>query len=534
MYQALYRKYRPITFSDVVGQEHITNTLTGSLKAGKTSHAYLFTGTRGTGKTTCAKILSKAVNCLNPVNGDPCCECEICKGIDSGSILDVIEIDAASNNGVDNIRDLRDEANFTPVAGRYRVYIIDEVHMLSISAFNALLKTLEEPPSHVIFILATTEVHKLPSTILSRCQRFDFKRITPENIADRLMYIADAEGLVLDRDAAILIARIADGALRDALSILDQCTGKTKEINIDTVSECVGLANRKYIFEISKAISEEDCATALSTLDTLHNNSCDMERLCSELIEHFRNLMIVKTVKNYKNLIICTEAEINELTEISSSFKLENILYILSVFSSTLADLKKGQNRRVEMEMALVKLCSKKLDDSNSALLRRIAELEAKIVSGVTVQQTSQPIAKEPEPKAPENTKKPEAEHDVTTEKAPKTAPTDKPVANDSNSDALFDKWPEVLQELNSLDQPLVGFLKESTAYVRGEYLLIKALNPVFEQFISISSHYNALNEAVLRVKGKKYRLGIYKETQAPTQKQKDPLVDLAKKLNNI
>ncbi len=528
MYQVLYRKWRPQTFSDVVGQGHVTRTLANELTENRLSHAYLFTGSRGTGKTTCAKILSKAVNCLNPINGDPCNECEICKGIDSGSILDVIEIDAASNNGVDNIRDLRDEANFTPVAGRYRVYIIDEVHMLSISAFNALLKTLEEPPSHVIFILATTEVHKLPSTILSRCQRFDFKRITPENIADRLMYIAEAEGLQLDHDAAILIARIADGALRDALSILDQCTGKTKEINIDTVSECVGLANRKYIFEISKAISEEDCATALSMLDTLHNNSCDMERLCSELIEHYRNLMIVKTVKDYKNLIICTEAEINELNELSSGYKLENILYILSVFSSTLADLKKGQNRRVEMEMALVKLCSKKLDDSNAALLRRIAELEAKVISGVVVQQTTQET-KEPEKKAPVSTEK--AERKPEPKKEPKT---ERPTSNDNGHDVLFDKWPEVLQELNSLDQPLVGFLKESSAYIRGDYLLIKSLNPVFEQFISISSHYNALNEAVLRTTGKKYRLGIYKETQAPTQKQKDPLVDLAKKLNNI
>ncbi len=526
MYQVLYRKWRPQAFSDVVGQQHVTKTLANELNENRLSHAYLFTGSRGTGKTTCAKILSKAVNCLNPINGDPCNECEICKGIDSGSILDVIEIDAASNNGVDSIRDLRDEANFTPVSGRYRVYIIDEVHMLSISAFNALLKTLEEPPSHVIFILATTEVHKLPSTILSRCQRFDFKRITPDDIADRLIYISNEEGLELDRDAAILIARIADGALRDALSVLDQCTGKSKKIDVDTVSECVGLANRKYILELSKAIANEDCASALSTLDTLHNNSCDMERLCSELIEHFRNLMIVKTVKNYKNLIICTEAEIKELTEISSCYRLENILYILSVFSGTLADLKKGQNRRVEMEMALVRLCSKKLDDSNSALLRRIAELEAKIVSGVTVQPTTE---KTEEPKAPAKAK---VEAEKKTEPKPQQA--EKTANNDSGSDILFDKWPEVLRELNTLDQPLVGFLQESNAYVRGEYLLIHSQNPVFEQFITISSHYNALNEAVLRITGRKYRLGIYKAPQTEVKKKQDPLVDLAKKLNNI
>ena len=246
MYQVLYRKYRPKNFSDVYGQDHVVSTLKNEIKEGRISHAYLFTGSRGTGKTTCAKILAKAVNCENPRDGEPCNECEVCRGLDASTIYDVVEIDAASNNGVDNIRDLREEANYTPSRGRYRVYIIDEVHMLSTGAFNALLKTLEEPPAHVIFILATTEVHKLPATILSRCQRFDFKRIQPETMAVRLKQVASLEGMTLDDDAAVLIARIADGALRDGLSILDQCGSRSKTIDSTLVSQVAGRALQPY------------------------------------------------------------------------------------------------------------------------------------------------------------------------------------------------------------------------------------------------------------------------------------------------
>lgn len=256
MYQVLYRKYRPKVFADVYGQDHVTSTLKNEIKNGRVSHAYLFTGSRGTGKTTCAKILAKAVNCENSVDGEPCNECEVCKGLDNGSIYDVVEIDAASNNGVDNIRDLREDANYTPSRGKYRVYIIDEVHMLSQGAFNALLKTLEEPPAHVIFILATTEVHKLPATILSRCQRFDFRRIQSETMAIRLKQVSDFEGISLDDDAAVLIARIADGALRDGLSILDQCAGRSKSISSSLVSEVAGLAGREAMYNLS------DCITA--------------------------------------------------------------------------------------------------------------------------------------------------------------------------------------------------------------------------------------------------------------------------------
>ncbi len=526
MYQVLYRKWRPQTFSDVVGQNHITATLTNELKENRLSHAYLFTGSRGTGKTSCAKILAKAVNCLNPVDGSPCNQCEICRGIDDGSILDVIEIDAASNNGVDNIRDLRDEANFTPAACKYRVYIIDEVHMLSISAFNALLKTLEEPPSHVVFILATTEVHKLPATILSRCQRFDFKRITPEDISARLEYVSSQEGIELDSEAGVLIARIADGGLRDALSILDQCTGESKKVNVETVSKSVGLANREYLFKLSGYIADKNCAAALEVLDFLHNNSCDMERLCSELINHYRDLMIVKTVKNYKELIVCTQNELNELAEISVKYKLERILYILTVLGNTVAELKKGVNRRIEMEMALVKLCSENLDGSVDALLARISELEAAVKSGLA---NYKPVMKE----QPEQETKQEQKPVI--EKEPEKA--DEPQENTgSTADVIFDKWPEVISVLNDLDKPLVGFLNDSSAYLRGNNLLIKAINPVFGQFIRIKSHYDALNEAVMRTAGVKYKLGIYKNDNVPGEQKKkvDPLEGLMNKINDM
>ena len=357
-YQALYRKWRPQVFADVVGQEHVTRTLMNEVRTGRHSHAYLFTGSRGTGKTTCAKIFAKAVNCEHPVNGDPCNCCETCKGIDAGSILDVVEIDAASNNGVDNIREIRDEANFTPVGGKYRVYIIDEVHMLSTGAFNALLKTLEEPPEHVKFVLATTEVHKLPATILSRCQRFDFHRISPEDIAARLTYVAKEENLQLTPGAANLIARLADGALRDALSILDQCIGQSTNIDEATVNAVVGLAGRDYLFQRADSILHRNSAMALAQIDDLYNRSCDMERLCNELINHFRNLMVCKAVKNPKDLIVCSAVELAAYQSVAKKTSMSDILNTLNALGDALVLIRKGLNRRVEMEMALIRLCT--------------------------------------------------------------------------------------------------------------------------------------------------------------------------------
>ena len=289
-YQALYRKWRPQIFADVVGQEHITGTLKNQIVAGKTAHAYLFTGSRGTGKTTCSKILAKAVNCLSPIDGDPCCQCAICQGIDDGTIMDVVEIDAASNNGVENIRDLREEANFTPANAKYRVYIIDETHMLSIGAFNALLKIMEEPPEHVIFILATTEVHKVPATILSRCQRFDFKRIQSQTIADRLSYVAEEERVDLQEDAALLIARLSDGGMRDALSLLDVCISRGGSyVDMQVVSQAAGLAGNQYLFAIASAVLRGDVGEALAQLEALSERSVEFDRLSEQLVSHYRN-----------------------------------------------------------------------------------------------------------------------------------------------------------------------------------------------------------------------------------------------------
>lgn len=303
MYLALYRKWRPSVFEDVISQPHITTTLKNQVKAGRVAHAYLFTGSRGTGKTTCSKILAKAVNCLHPKDGNPCLECAVCKGIDDGSIMDVIEIDAASNNGVDNIRELREEAVYSPAVCKYKVYIIDETHMLSQGAFNALLKIMEEPPAHVIFILATTEVHKVPATILSRCQRYDFHRIRSEDITERLLYIASQETLTLDADAARLIARLADGGMRDALSLLDQCAAFSDHIDAETVSSAAGIAGREYLFELCDAVLAQDAAGALKVIDRLYELSVDLQQLCSELIMQFRNMMILKTVSDPGDMI---------------------------------------------------------------------------------------------------------------------------------------------------------------------------------------------------------------------------------------
>lgn len=383
MYQVLYRKYRPRVFADVYGQDHVTSTLKNEIKEGRISHAYLFTGSRGTGKTTCAKILAKAVNCPNAVDGEPCNACEICKGLDSGTIYDVVEIDAASNNGVDNIRDLREEVNYTPTRGKYRVYIIDEVHMLSTGAFNALLKTLEEPPAHVIFILATTEVHKLPATILSRCQRFDFKRIQPETMAVRLQQVAGLEGMELAPDAATLIARIADGALRDGLSILDQCAGRSKQITAQLVSEVAGLAGREALYRLSDAVLARDSSAAVGELAQLHENSYDMERLCVEMINHFRNFMMVKTVKKSRELIICTDDEYKHIEESAGQFTLAQILRGLDLFQSTLVKIKGGATPRIEMEMAFVRLCEPKLEADSDSINQRLSALERAMQNGV-------------------------------------------------------------------------------------------------------------------------------------------------------
>ena len=356
MYRALYRKWRPQRFEDVVGQRAIVTALRNQVASGRVGHAYLFTGVRGTGKTTCAKIFAKAVNCLHPHNGDPCGECELCRGIDNGSILDVVEMDAASNNGVDDIRDLRDETAYTPSACKYKVYIIDEVHMLSTAAFNALLKTLEEPPAHVIFILATTEIQKVPATIISRCQRYDFTRIGPEDITGRVEYIAGQESLELTPEAAELISRLADGAMRDALSILDTCAGVTAKIDVDVVRRMAGVTDRGYLFRISDALEAQDGVTALAQLAQLRQQSVDVKRLTEELIAHYRALMLAALPGGKALLSGVSPEEEAQYLEKGPQLGQRAAIRAIRALGTALEHMARGSDQRIELELALFAL----------------------------------------------------------------------------------------------------------------------------------------------------------------------------------
>ena len=554
MYQVLYRKYRPKVFSDVYGQDHVTSTLKNEIKNGRVSHAYLFTGSRGTGKTTCAKILAKAVNCEHNVDGEPCNECEVCKGLDNGSIYDVVEIDAASNNGVDNIRELRDETNYAPSRGKYRVYIIDEVHMLSTGAFNALLKTLEEPPAHVIFILATTEVHKLPATILSRCQRFDFKRIQPETMAVRLKEVAGLEGLSLDDDAAVLIARIADGALRDGLSILDQCAGRSKEINSDLVSEVAGLAGREAMYKLSDCIANSDSNTAMSIISDLYQNSFDMERLCVEMINHFRNFLVAKTVRKSRELIICTDDEYNTILEASKGFTVESIVFALDLFQNTLVTIKGGASARIEVEMAFIKLCEPKMDESIASLLDRVSKLENAIKSGVKVQPTQTAVPAPKEEYVPKEEPKPQPKAEPTPEPMPEPTPVEEeppvqeqqpvvetppvehktaPPVSDPNETVEFTQWGDFMDVLHRTNIPLFGVLSGSKGYVRGEFFLLDSPNPAVRDFIKLPIHSRSIKAALLEVTGVHFKLGLFKRQTEQSAPKRDPLEDLINQAQN-
>ncbi|MCR5688931.1 MAG: DNA polymerase III subunit gamma/tau, partial [Clostridiales bacterium] len=356
-YLALYRKYRPKLFSDVVGQDAITRTLRNEISDKHISHAYLFTGTRGTGKTTCAKIFAKAVNCLDPRDGEPCGECEACRAIENGSAVDVVEMDAASNNRIDDIRMLRDEVAFTPVFCKYRVYIIDEVHMLSISAFNGLLKTLEEPPEHVVFILATTDVQKLPVTILSRCQRFDFRRISPSVISSRIEQVAKAEGREIDPDAAFTLAACADGAMRDALSLLDRCFVSEGRITAETAAACAGVFGRKDLFDYSEACAAGDCAGAVAVIDRLYESSGSADRLCAQLLRHFRDLLMAKSMADPSGVIVAGAADIDRLRSAANATTADFILKAINRLGETAGRIARSVNGRIEIEAATVALC---------------------------------------------------------------------------------------------------------------------------------------------------------------------------------
>ena len=431
MYQALYRKYRPKTFDDVVGQEHITETLKKQVETGRLSHAYLFIGTRGTGKTTCAKILAKAVNCEHPVNGNPCNQCAACRGIDDGSILDVVELDAASNNGVDNVRALRDEAVFSPASVRKRVYIVDEVHMLSNSAFNALLKILEEPPEHLMFILATTELHKVPATILSRCQRHSFKRIPVDTITARLNFVAQQEHLNLQPDAAALLARMADGGMRDALTLLDQCCGN-ECISTDAVISAIGLAGNLRTAQLLRSVAAGDTAGALEQFRALWQDGKDPSALLDELSMLQRDLLMQAVAPRGGRELLSGAYDPVTLDELSGAFSSAQLLANLQSIQQTLGAMASQPNPRIAAELCLIRLCRPELCDDVPTLCARMDKLEQTVYSGaIPAPRASAPAPKaKPEPK-PVHDDVPPWEPPAPPVSAPKAKPEPKPVFDD-------------------------------------------------------------------------------------------------------
>lgn len=407
MYQALYRKWRPRTFDDVVGQSHITETLKRQVSTGRLSHAYLFTGTRGTGKTSCAKILARAVNCEHPVNGNPCNECDACRGIENGSILDVLELDAASNNGVDQVRALRDEAVYTPAAVRKRVYIVDEVHMLSTAAFNALLKILEEPPEHLMFILATTELHKVPATIKSRCQQFSFQRILPGDIAQRLAYVAGEEQISLTGEGAELLARLADGGLRDALSLLDQCAVPGGPIGEAQVLDALGLAGNLETAKLMGHIALRDAESALEDVARLYGGGKDVSAILGELSSLARDLLIRKTAPRSGTALLNGGFDESTMRGLSEQFDAPRLAWLLAVLQATLSELPRSSNRRTDAELCMIRLCDERLDDSVRGMNARLERVEAQLLGGIPLVHAPLQVETPVKKSAPEDDLKP-------------------------------------------------------------------------------------------------------------------------------
>ena len=571
MYRALYRKWRPQRFEDVVGQRAIVAALKNQVAAGRVGHAYLFTGVRGTGKTTCAKIFAKAVNCLDPQNGDPCGQCAVCRGIDDGSILDVVEMDAASNNGVDDIRDLRDETAYTPSICRYKVYIIDEVHMLSTAAFNALLKTLEEPPAHVIFILATTEIQKVPATIRSRCQRYDFTRISPEDIAGRVSQVAGAEGLALTEGAAGLIARLADGALRDALSILDTCAGVTGQIDEDVVRRMAGVTDRSYLFRMSDALAARDAASALAELAALRQQSVDVKRLTEELIAHYRSLMLAALPGGRELLSGVSPEEEDLYLAKGPALGQREAVRAIRALGGALEHMARGSDQRIELELALFNLTA---PDAQPAPAPAAAQASpaARPQPAAQPQPAVRPFASGPVPApsaeapaaqpAPQPVPAAEAQPDPANlppwdepsqtppppaeaapardeplppppaeeeaapppvEDAPAAQPAfaadpqlDKPRRVAGRDINPYPQWPEVVDRIRDTDPMLYGYLKKSKAYFDGVRVLIDG-GKTFRDFIRVNKGSQRLiKKLIADVSGIAVPIGPYEpETSA-------------------
>lgn len=545
MYLALYRKYRPKSFEDVLSQPHITTTLKNEVIGNKTAHAYLFTGPRGTGKTTCSKILSMAVNCHNPIDGNPCMECESCRGIEDGSILDVVEIDAASNNGVDSIRQLREEALYTPSQCKYRVYIIDEAHMLSTGAFNALLKIMEEPPEHVKFILATTEAHKVPATILSRCQRFDFRRIKPSDIKTCLLNISDKEDFTLTEDAAELIARLADGGMRDALSILDQCVAFSSEVTRETVVQSAGVVDKSYLFDLTDCIIENNADGAITLVDRLYSMSKDLQSLIEEMINHLRNIMLVKSLREPSGVIPVLKDEEEKLKAQSEKMPLANVIASIEIFREALDKLSKTADKRLTLEICFIRLCTPSLNQDLSGILSRLELLENKLKSGVMLNVSGEVKANEQKEEKP----LPVAEEKPSEEKAPALKPleeakpeekaeereeTPKASAPASSGGIVpFEMWADVLNELGKTDPPICGLLSDSRAFVGGGFLYIDSPNQFTASFLKQENNAVKLLNAVEVKTGTRYKLRI-KSQKKKEEAKADALGDILNKANGL
>ena len=513
MYKALYRKWRPMTFDDVISQQYTTEALKNQIISGKTAHAYLFTGSRGTGKTTCARILAKAVNCRNMKNGNPCLECDICRDADSGALTDIVEIDAASNNGVDNIRDLRDAAVYTPERGAYKIYIIDEVHMLSAGAFNALLKIMEEPPPYVKFILATTEIHKVPATIVSRCQRYDFRRIKAEDIAARISYIAQQEELDLTDDGAAMIAKLADGGMRDAVSLLDQCSVCADVINAETVSNAAGIAGRDYLYDMLDAVSDSDTPKALSITATLYDMSKDLSRLCEELIIQLRNVMLIKASPDTaESLIVCMPDELTRLKAIAEKSDLSTVMDRLSALQECRERMQRAMNKRVEFEMSLIKLCGniRNTPESidNSEIYDKIKQLENKINSAPRVAAAASQAHEEPE--VMEASAAPADEKIVPTIDIKKLRPEDI---------VPCERWNDVLEEFKKINPAVAGSLDGSFAGTAGNYIFITAQNRFFMELFKVKENANSLGAAIANVLGQRFIIKARCSTTVTEQK---------------
>ena len=515
MYQALYRKYRPQTFDDVVGQEHIVGTIRKQVASGRISHAYMFTGTRGTGKTTCAKILARAVNCEHPVNGDPCNECPTCRGLADGSILDVFEIDAASNNGVDNIRELREDVMFTPASTRYKVYIIDEVHMLSTSAFNALLKTLEEPPEHIIFIFATTDINKVPQTIISRCQRFDFKRISAEQIKARVLKVAESEGIALEDEAAALISRLADGALRDALSILDRCISGGTDVTLASVERTVGVCPYDQMCDVLSAVAKDDTAAVLEFYNECRATSRDSVAVFSELCTYLRDMMLLK-ITNGASGLTYGGGKLERIRSVAGEFTLEKLSRSIEILQNGINDVSRFKDKHIIAELALIKLTTPAIGGDISDIEARLSRLEA---GGV----------KAPAPEKPKPAVKPKP----ITEPAPDPVPEPSEPAGQAKEG---DVMPDILEILHTTGNPSVTpFLEGRQARCKGDALYITCGADEFEyDILNTPANKSALAEAASRLTGRPMQVHFEQAPAQPKQEADDVLNELLSEASDI